>query len=90
MISGQLLKKRCVRELVGTYVIQPRLDAIAQEYYLKKNLKLFRKKVLYIKGRNDGTNLHSSEIKAFEYLGQNLLRKVLTGLKIYTQTQLIK
>jgi len=53
---------------------------------MHKNLKMFRKKVLYIKGRNDGTNLHSSEIKAFEYLGQNLLRKVFTGLKIHTQT----
>ena len=72
--------------MVGELVTQPRLDTVADLYFKKKNLKAFTKKVIYIKGRNDGTNLHEKEIKAFEYLGHNLLRKVFTGLKIYTQT----
>jgi hypothetical protein len=72
--------------MIGTYIIQPKLDDIANKAFLKKQLQAFRRKVMYIKGRNEGTNMHEFEIKAFEYLGQNLLRKVFTGLKIHAQT----
>ena len=82
-ISCHLLRRRVISELVGTFITQPVLDDIAHKAFLKKQLITFRRKVLYIKGRAEGTNLHDKEIRAFEYLGQNLLRKVYTGLKIH-------
>lgn len=70
--------------MVGTYGIQPKLDAIADLYFKKKQLCTFKKKVYYIKSRNEGTNLHEKEIRAFEALGKNLMMKAYSSLKIYT------
>ena len=34
---------RCMRELIGTLIVEPKLDAIADAYYKRKHLKRFKK-----------------------------------------------
>jgi len=43
-----------------------------------------------MKARNEGTNLHEFEIKAFEALGKNLMSKAFSGLRMHTQCSLLK
>lgn len=64
-----------------TYVIQPRLDAIADHHLLKRSLQKFVYKVNYIMDRQTGQNLHEFEVRAYTILGQKLMRKAFSVLK---------
>ena len=57
--------RRCIDDIVGTYIIQPKLDEIADRHYLRQKLLTFKRKAEYIRGRNMGGNLHEFEIRAF-------------------------
>lgn len=50
----------------------------------------FKQKIDYIRERRQGRALHDFEIKAFQLLGQNLLRKAFTGLKVAQQCSGLK
>ena len=50
----QRLKQRVVKEIVDAYVIEPRLDAIGEKHYLRKQLLTFKKKVEYVRDRDQG------------------------------------
>jgi len=80
--TNDLLMRRCVRDMVSTYVVQPKLDAVADVYYKKKNLQKFKRNLDLIRERSQGGGLHEFEVKAFQLLGQNLLRKSFTALRV--------
>lgn len=76
--------------MLNHYVIQPKLDSIGDKHFLKRNLLSFKFKINYIRDRNNGKNLHEFEIKAYEALGRNLLRKAFTGIKIMAKCNALK
>lgn len=84
------LVDRCVREMIDTFIVQPRLDAVADAYYRQKNLRKFKQKTDFIRERRLGGWLNELEVKAFRLLGQNLLRKSLTALKVTQQCNALK
>ena len=79
---GERLKTKIISDMLEAYAIQPKLDKIGHTHYLHKCLTKFRSKVLYIRGRNSGQNLHEFEIRAYKQLGVNLMRKAFSGLKV--------
>ena len=83
-------KKRTVKAIVNTFIIEPKLDRIGDEFFLKKNLQMFRYKCNYIASRSNGQNLHEFEIRAYQALGQNLLRKAFTGIKLISRATKVK
>lgn len=78
-------KKRFMNDMVDGIVIQPRLDAIGKRHFYRKQLLKFKKKIDYIRDRRQGRNLHEFEIRAFNALGESLLRKAMTSFKISVQ-----
>jgi hypothetical protein len=76
--------------MVDCYAIQPKLDQLAHNFFVKKNLQAFRQKVLYIRDRANGQNLHEFEVKAYKKLGENLLRKAFSGIKVIAQQNGLK
>ena len=82
--------ERSIKNMLNCYIIQPKLDAIGNKHFLKKQLLSFKHKINYIRDRNNGKNLHEFEIKAYEALGRNLLRKAFTGIKIVAKCNALK
>lgn len=76
------LMVRCMKEMIGTFIIEPKLDAVADAYYKKKHLKKFKRNTDVLRERKQGGALTVMEVKAFRLLGHNLLRKSFTALKV--------
>ena len=81
---------RCIRGMLDAYVVQPRLDAVADAYRMQKQFRRFKGKVEYIRDRRLGGRLHEREVKAFRLLGRNLLRKSFTALKVTLHCNALK
>lgn len=84
------LMKRVVRDIVECYVIQPKLDAIADCYVLKKNLVSFKAKTSFLREKRLGLNLDECEIKSYQALAFKLMSKAFTSIKLANQCSQLK
>ena len=84
-LAKKNMKRRAILDMIECYAIQPKLDQIADSYFIGKSLRLFKQKVFYIRDRNNGQNLHEFEVKAYKWLGENLLRKAFSGIRLIAQ-----
>lgn len=76
--------------MVNHYVVEPNLDSMGDRHYLRTKLRAFKKKANYIRDRNSGKNLHEFEVRAYQTLGRNLLRKAFTGIKLMAHCNVVK
>lgn len=79
-----------MREICDSIIIQPKLDAVADLYRLQTSFKSFIKKVRYIRDRQNGLNMHEFEIRAYNALGKNLMRKCFCAFKMVLHTRRLK
>ena len=81
---------RVFREMVSVCIIEPHLDLIGDQHFIRKQLQTFKVKVNYIRDRRNGQALHDFEIKAYQTLGRKLLRKAFSGIKLIAQANMLK
>jgi len=66
---------------VNTFIIEPKLERIGELHYLRKQIRNFKRKADFSRDRSLGLSLHEFEVRAFQTLAKNLLKKAITGLR---------
>ena len=84
------MKKKIVNDLVECFIIQPKLDEIADNFLLKKNIVSFKEKTTFLREKRLGLNLDELEIKSYQTLAFKLMSKAFTSIKLANQCSQLK